>query len=81
MATCKKQPPKVFYKKTVLKKFANFTGKHLSLLFNKVEGLWSNTLKSFVGNSDEFCEMIRSPFLQNMSGRRTCCYKSTKKIS
>ena len=34
-----KQPPKVFYKKGVLKNIAKFTGKHLcwSLLFNKVK--------------------------------------------
>ena len=36
-----KQPPEVFFKKNVLKNFANFTGKHLcwSLFFNKVTGL------------------------------------------
>ena len=33
-----KQPPEVFYKKTVLENFAKFTGKHLSqsLFFDKV---------------------------------------------
>ena len=37
----KKQPPDVFYKKDVLKNFANFTGKKLcrGLFFNKVAGL------------------------------------------
>ena len=36
-----KQPPQLFFKKGVLKNFANFTGKHLcwSLFFNKVAGL------------------------------------------
>ena len=36
-----KQPPEVFYKKIVLKKFAKFTVKYLyqSLFFNKVAGL------------------------------------------
>ena len=36
-----KQPPEVFYKKGVLRKFAKFTGKRLcqSLFFNKVTGL------------------------------------------
>ena len=36
-----RQPPEVLYKKSVLRNFANLTGKHLcqSLLFNKVTGL------------------------------------------
>ena len=36
-----KQPPDVFYKKSVLENFTKFTGKHLcqSLFFNKVAGL------------------------------------------
>ena len=34
-----KQPPEVFCKKRVLKNFANFPGKHLQSLFNKVTGL------------------------------------------
>ena len=36
-----KQPPKLFYKKSVLRNFAKFTGKHLcqGLFFNKVAGL------------------------------------------
>ena len=38
---CRKQPPKVFYKRDILKSFAKFTGKHLchSLFFNKIAGL------------------------------------------
>ena len=41
-----KQPPKMFYKKAVLKKFAIFTGKHLcwSLFFYKIAGLGRATL-------------------------------------
>ena len=40
----KKQPPKVFYKKEVLKNFAKFTAKHLcqSLFLNKVVGVNKN---------------------------------------
>ena len=36
-----KQPPEVFYKKSVPKKIAKFTGKHIfkTLFFNKVAGL------------------------------------------
>ena len=34
-----KQPLDVFCKKGVLKNFAEFTGIHLSFLFNKVAGL------------------------------------------
>ena len=36
-----KQPPEVFFKKGVLKYFANFTGKHLFGVpfFNKIAGL------------------------------------------
>ena len=35
-----KQPPEVFYKKSALRNFTKFTGKHLcqSLFFNKVAG-------------------------------------------
>ena len=37
----KDSPPKMFYKKGVLRNFAKFTGKHLcqGLFFNKVAGL------------------------------------------
>ena len=40
-----KQPPEVFFKKSVLRNFAKFKGKHLcqSLFFNKVTGLLQNT--------------------------------------
>ena len=41
MNNVQKQPPDVFHKKSVLKRFKKFTGKHLcrSLLFIKVAGL------------------------------------------
>ena len=41
-----KQPPEVFFKKGVPRKFAKFTGKHLcqGLFFNKTAGLWPPTL-------------------------------------
>ena len=57
-------------KKVVLKNFAKFTGKHLclSLLFNKVADLIKKEalLQLF---SCEFCETLRTPFLQNASRR------------
>ena len=57
-------------KKVVLKNFAKFTGKHLclSLLFNKVAGFIKKEalLQLF---SFEFCETLRTPFLQNASRR------------
>ena len=61
--------------KDVLKNFANFTGKHLwqSLFFNKVRGITPATLlkkrlwhKCFPINVAKF---LRTPFLQNTSGR------------
>ena len=41
-----KQPPKVFYKKYVLKNFPKFKGKHMcqNLFFNKVAGFRLATL-------------------------------------
>ena len=66
-----KQPPEAF----VLKNFAKFTGKHLwqSLCFNKVAGLRPATLfkkrpwhRCFPVN---FAKFLRTPFLQNTSGR------------
>ena len=70
-----KQPPEVSIKKSVLRNFTKFTGKHLcqSLFFNKVAGLRSATLlkkglwhKCFPVN---FVKVLRTPFLQNTSGR------------
>ena len=47
-------------KKGVLRNFTKFTGKHLcqSVFFNKVAGLRLN-----------FAKFLRTPFLQNTSGR------------
>ena len=61
--------PKVFRKKSVLRNFAKFTGKHpcQSLFFNKLAGLKSPTLlrkrlwyRCFPVNSAKF---LRTPFL------------------
>ena len=60
----KKQPPLVFCKKGILRNFANFTGKHLCQnLFLSKEGLWH---RCFPVN---FAKFLRTPFLQNTSGR------------
>ena len=66
--------------KGVLRKFTQFTGKHLgqSLFFNKVAGL----------NFCEFCEkFLRTPFLQNISDcfcieiwQITCCLKDLRTL-
>ena len=62
-------------KKGVLRNFTKFTGKHLcqSLFFNKVTGLRPATLlekrlwhRCFPVN---FVKFLRTPFLQNTSGR------------
>ena len=62
-------------RKGVLKNFAKFTGKHLcqSLFFNKVAGVKPATLlkkrlwhRCFPVN---FAKFLRTPFLQNTSGR------------
>ena len=55
-----KQPPKVFYKKDVLKNFAKFTGKHLcqSLFFNKVTG--RNFMKRETLAQVFSCELFRN---------------------
>ena len=61
--------------KDVLRNFARFAGKHLcqSLFLNKVAGPWSATLlrkrfwnRCFPAN---FVKFLRTPFLQNTSGR------------
>ena len=62
-----KQPPEVFYKKSVLRDFTKFTGKHLcqSLSFNKVAGLSSATLlKKRLAQvfSCEFYEIFKNNF-------------------
>ena len=65
---CTKQPPEVFYKKTVLKNFAIFTGKHLcwSLFLNKVTGLQVVSLqhRCFPVNIAKF---VRALALKNIS--------------
>ena len=67
--------PVVFCKKGVLRNFAKFIGKHLcqNLFFDKVAGLRPETLlkkrlchRCFPMN---FAEFLRTPFLQNTSGR------------
>ena len=76
-----KQPPKVFYKKGVLRNFTKLTGKHLrhSLFFNKVAALSPATLlkkrlwhKCFPVN---FVKFQRTPFLHNTSGRLQSLFK------
>ena len=66
-------------KKGVLRNFAKFSGKHLyqSLFFNKVAGLSPATLlkkrcwhRCFLVN---FAKILRTPFLQNTSGRLLLC--------
>ena len=70
-----KQPLEVFYKKSVLRNFAKFTGKNLrqNLFLNKVAGLRPATLlkkrlwhRCFTVN---FVKFLRTPFLQNTYGR------------
>ena len=50
----RKQPPEMLYKKSIIKNFPKFTGKHLyqSLCFNKVAGR----------DSGEFCEISKNTF-------------------
>ena len=60
-----------FVRKGVLRNFAKFTGKHLcqSLFFKKVAGLKPATLlKKRLGHMN-FAKVLRTPFLQNTSGR------------
>ena len=78
-----------FIKTVVLKNFEKLTGKHLyqSLSFNKVEGLRPATLLKkrlwhmcFLVN---FAKFLRTPFLQNTSGRlllEKVCSKLTKAL-
>ena len=70
-----KQPPEVSVRKGVLRSFVKITGKHLSVFFNKVVGLSlrpAPLLKTrpwhrcFLLN---FARFLRTPFLQNTSGR------------
>ena len=76
-----KQPPEVFYKKSVPKNFTKFTGKHLcqSLFFNKVAGLRPATLLKkklwYRCLPVNFVKLLRIPFLQNTSGRLLMCFE------
>ena len=72
-----KQPSEVFYKKVVLWNFTKFTGKYLCLclFFNKVAGLRPEVC-SFIKKRlwhrcfpVDFVKSLRTPFLQNTSGR------------
>ena len=74
-ATSRSSHQRCSMKKGVLRNFTKFTGKHLcqSLLFNKVAGLRPATLlkkrlwhRCFPVN---FAKFLRTPFLQNTSGR------------
>ena len=76
-----KQPPEVFYKRSVLRYFTKFTGKHLcqSLFFNKVAGLRPATLlkkrlcyRCFPVN---FVKLLRTLFLQKTSGWLLLCFE------
>ena len=63
----KKQPPEVFCKKSALKNFAKFTGKHLcqGLFFNKVAGFRPSTLlkkRLWHVFPCEFCEISQNTF-------------------
>ena len=74
-STIQKQPLEVFCKKGVLRNFVKFTVKHLcqSLFLNKIAGFRSATLlKKRLWHrcfSVHFTKFLRSPFLQNTSGR------------
>ena len=76
-----KQPPEVFYDKSVLRNFTKLAGKHLwqSLFFNKVACLRPATFlkkrlwyRCFPVN---FVKLLRKPFLQNTSGPLLLCFE------
>ena len=75
LSMCRSSRPEVFCKRSVLRIFANFTGKHQcqTLFLIKVPDLRLETLlkkrlwhRCFPVNSAKF---LRTPFLQNTSGR------------
>ena len=76
-----KQPPELFYKKSVLRNFTQFTGKHLcqSLSFNKVAGLRPATLLKkklwYRCLPVNFVKLLRTSFLQNTSGQLILCFE------
>ena len=59
---CRSSLQRCSVKKGVLRNFAKLTGKHLwqSLFFNKVAGLWQETLTQVF--SCEFCEISKNTF-------------------
>ena len=71
----KKQPPEVFYKKSILENFAKFTGKqlYLTLFFNKVAGLGSvASLKKTPRQgcfSMKYDKSLTTPFWLGIPGR------------
>ena len=75
-----KQPPEMFYKKSVLRNSTKFTGKHLcqSLFFNKVADLSPATLlknrfwhRCFLVN---FVKFLRTPFYRTPLDDCFCQY-------
>ena len=77
-----KQPSEVFCKKSVLEKFAKFTGRHLrkSLFFNKVaEGLqlYSKRCSGTGVFLWTFAKFLRTSFLTEHSGGCFCLMKTT----
>ena len=73
-----------FIKKSVLRNFTKFAGKHLyqSLFFNKVAGLRPATLlrKSllYICFPVNFVKFLTTPFVQNTSGRLLLCFEHTQ---
>ena len=70
----KKQPSEGFFKRVFLKNSTKLTWRRLcwSLFLNKVSDLWPTTFKKEIPTqvfSGEFCEFLRSSFLQSTSRR------------
>ena len=67
-----KQPPEVFYKKDVLKKFANFTGKHLSWSLFLIKLQAFSPAASLKRDSKhryflvKFAKLLRTPILKDI---------------
>ena len=58
-----KQPPKVFYEKTILENFAIFTPTVLESFLNKVAGLQAfNLMKKRLQFSCKYCEIFRNTY-------------------
>ena len=73
-------------KKGVLGNFAKFTGKYLcqSFFFNKVAGLPTTLLKKRLWHRCfpvNFAKFLRTPFLENTSGRLLLSIRRKFKIS